>query len=106
MSIGALYQEAEEYLGHDSLLTHYMHDSLVERLKSLKDKWDIHLANIEIEKLITVGDQSNEKDKTKLANYLIETNKYEEARSLLIELEPSISVSNMLAVCFEKQGGC
>ncbi|MBU2892986.1 DUF2971 domain-containing protein [Colwellia sp. D2M02] len=99
-----LFREAEEYLSHDSLLTHYMHDLLVERLKLLKDEWDLHLTNTEILKLNAAEDPLNEKDKTRLAYYLIEINKYEEARSLLIELEPSISVSNMLAVCFEKQG--
>jgi hypothetical protein len=99
-----LYQEAEEYLNHDSLLNHFMYDSLAEALKTLKDKWDLHLTITEIEKLNSAEEPLSEKDRTRLASYLIETNKHEDAWSLLVEMEPSISVSNMLAVCFEKKG--
>lgn len=63
-----LYQEAEEYLSHDDLLNHYMHDSLVGTLKSLKDKWDLHVINIEIEKLNSIDEPLSETDKIRLAD--------------------------------------
>lgn len=100
----SLYQEADEYLSHDNLLNHYMHDSLVEKLKSLKDKWDKHVANLEIKKLKSFDEPLSETDKTKLASYLIHTNRHDEASSLLTELEPSMSVSNLLAIYYERQG--
>ncbi|PKG37098.1 DUF2971 domain-containing protein, partial [Psychromonas sp. Urea-02u-13] len=105
-SIGdwGLYQEAEEYLSHDDLLNHYMHDPLVGTLKSLKDKWDLHVINIEIEKLKSIEDPLSESEKTMLASYLINASRYDEATSLLRELEPSMSVTNMLAVNYENQG--
>jgi hypothetical protein len=99
-----LYQEAEEYLSHDDLLNHYMYDPLVVMLKSLKDKWDLHVVNIEIEKLNNIDEPLSKSDKTRLASYLIDTNRYDEVNSLLAELEPSMSVNNMLAVYYEKQG--
>ncbi|MBH0001427.1 DUF2971 domain-containing protein [Pseudoalteromonas sp. SWYJZ12] len=99
----SLYQEADEYLSHDDLLNHYMHDSIVEKLKSLKDKWDKHVINIEIEKLKSTDEPLSENDKTRLASYLIDTNRHDEAPSLLTELEPSMSVSNLLAIYYERQ---
>ncbi|MCJ8321799.1 MAG: DUF2971 domain-containing protein [Colwellia sp.] len=99
----SLYQEAEEYLSHDSLLKNHMHDSLVDMLKSLKDKWGLHLVNIEIEKLKSIDEPLSESDRTRLAGYFIETNRHDEAISLLTELKPSMSVTNMLGVCYEKQ---
>jgi hypothetical protein len=99
-----LYQEADEYLSHDDLLNHYIHDSIVEKLKSLKDKWDKHVVNIEIEKLKSIDEPLSENDKTRLASYLIDTNRHDEAPSLLTELEPSMSVSNLLAIYYERQG--
>lgn len=99
-----LYQEAEEYLSHDDLLNHYMHDPLVGMLKSLKDKWDLHIINIEIKKLKSIDKPLSETDKTRLASHFIDTSRHDEAILLLPELEPSMSVTNMLAVYYEKQG--
>lgn len=99
-----LYQEAEEYLSHDDLLNHYMHDPLVGTLKSLKDQWDLHVINIEIEKLKSIDEPLSETEKIRLASYLIDASRHDEATLLLTELEPSMSVTNMLAVYYEKQG--
>jgi len=98
----SLYQEAEEYLNHDDFLNNHMHGSLVDMLKSLKDKWDLQVVNIEIEKLKSIDEPLSESDRIRLASYLIETNKHKDAISLLTELKPNMSVTNMLGVCYEK----
>jgi hypothetical protein len=85
-----LYQEAEEYLSHDDMLNHYMHDPLVGILKSLKDKWDLHVINIEMKKLKSIDEPLSETDKTRLASHYIDTSRHDEATLLLAELEPSL----------------
>lgn len=99
-----LYQEAKSYLSHDSLLNHYIHESLVEKINSLKDVWDSHILNLEIEKLKSINEPLSCGDSIKLASYLTDAGCYDEAIELLTELEPVMTVNNTLGVCYEKLG--
>lgn len=100
----ALYKEAKEYLGDESLLNHYIHDSLIVMLKSIKDKWNLRADNYQISELECIVDPLTETESINLSNYLINTKRYEDAISRLIELEPSMQVNNMLGVCYENRG--
>jgi hypothetical protein len=100
----SLYQEAEEYLSHDSLLDNYMHESLVEMLNSLKNKCEKQLVNFEIEKLKNFNEPLMDSDKTQLASYLLKANRTDEAMLLLAELGASMTVNNLRGVSYEKQG--
>ena len=98
-----LYQEIEEYLSCGELVNHYIYESLVDQFESLKNRWDTHVNNIELEKL-SIDASLSESNRTELAYRLITANMHDEAISQLSKLEPSMSVSNMLGVCCESQG--
>lgn len=104
IKVDASYQDAQEYLDHDDLLTHYLHGSLVDMLNTLKNEWDLKVANFIIESLQGSGNKLNEEDQTNLATSLINVKRYDEAILLLNKLPQSMSNFNSLAVCNGKLG--
>jgi len=88
-----LYKDIQHNLGHESLLGHYLYEPLVDGVKELKKQWRIK----EIEGRL----KHEELDPEELASLLIDKGKDQEALSVLSDLEPSMSVSNMRGVCFQ-----
>lgn len=104
LDMDSSYKEAEAYLNHDDLVSHYLHRSLVDMFNILKDNWDLKIANLAIESLQNDGDTLNEKDQAKLASSLIHVNRHDEAIAVLKELPSTMSHLNSLAACYEKLG--
>ena len=99
-----LYSEAEKYLSCDSLLNHYLYDSLAAMLESLQYEWDIQAINNEIEELLNTDRELNEETKLNLAINYTNVESYGEAIALLTKMPPSISIFNLLGMNYEGKG--
>ena len=98
------YKDAKECLDHEALLEHYLHDSLTEKLDSLKDSWhesqnDKHILKLESD---TEGLNENENELIALSIRYIDKCNYERAILILSKMTPSMSISNYIGLCHEE----
>lgn len=95
----ALYSDIKATLSHERLIGHYLYDSLVDSLQELKER--SHRKQVEY-KLKSARDE--EINNIELARILMDRGEYSDALDILFGLEPSMSVHNLLGVCFENIG--
>ena len=91
-----LYKDIKANLRHDSLIGHHLYDSLVDTLQELKEQW--HSKRVE-DSLASAKEQ--ELDDIEIASLLMDKGEYHKALSILSGLESSMSVNNLLGICFE-----
>ena len=89
------YHEIKAHLRHESLIGHYLYDSLIDSVKELRQRWNAK----NVEDRLKNEDLAPEE----MASLLMEKGKYLEALNMLQHpnLEPSMYVSNLRGVCFE-----
>lgn len=89
------YREIKTNLRHESLIGHYLYDSLIDRVKDIKQRWN--------EKNVEDRLKNEDLAPEEMASLLIGKGEYREALNILqrSNLEPSMYVSNLRGVCFE-----
>ncbi|MDC5870520.1 DUF2971 domain-containing protein [Vibrio europaeus] len=95
----ALYTDIKANLSHESLIGHYLYNPLIDSLQELQERW--HKKQIE-DRLKSAKDENLGPEE--IASLLMDNGKYSEALNILIDLESSMSVNNLLEVCFENTG--
>lgn len=95
----ALYNDIKANLSHESLIGHYLYNPLVDSLQKLKNQW----CRKQVEnKLKSAQDENLAPEE--IAPLLMDKGEYNEALNILSDLKPSMSVNNLLGVCFEHIG--
>ncbi|EKF9300555.1 DUF2971 domain-containing protein [Vibrio cholerae] len=95
----ALYKDIKANLSHECLIGHYLYNSLVDNLQRLKERW--HRRQVEYKLKSAKDDQLAPEV---MAGLLMDKGEYSEALNILSGLKPTMSVNNMLGVCFEHIG--
>ena len=89
------FRDIRATLRHESLVGHYLYDTLVDRLKEIKKRWN--------EKNVEYRLKNEKLTPAEMASLLMEKGEYRQALNILqqSDLEPSMYVSNLRGVCFE-----
>ncbi|MEZ8321691.1 DUF2971 domain-containing protein, partial [Vibrio splendidus] len=95
----ALYTDIKNIFSNESLIGHYLYNPLVDSLQELKERWH----RKQVEDRFKSAKQENLEPR-EIAHILMDKGEYSEALSILSDLKPSMSVNNLLGVCFENIG--